>query len=337
MNVVEKACKYLSNHFKAPLVSVHNMETEQPPMQLRKSVKVSVGLINGMKFHIVELFDERMFASNGTMLLDKLEDRLHDKPIIFVSERLKSSSMAVMRQRGMGYIVPSAFCFIPQFLLQHSVQKEKLISNTPLSIFATTIVMQYLESQIDTQCPATDIDLFGSKMSKSRAITELEERNIIEVSKHGRTNMITFIKSKLELWSARNSLLAPICSKVVTVSKEQINCSPTQTYSGETALSIHTLLTPPKRKCIAMDEWLYDSIVHSPYELDEYNLDDNAFIDIHVYPMKLKVDRLRNSLYISPISLVLSKLKPSDERAFSSYRELEDKITHELQNQVSQP
>ncbi|MGF1805058.1 hypothetical protein L4C31_07380 [Aliivibrio sifiae] len=335
MNIVEKAYKYLSNQFGLSLVTVYSAETEQPPMQLRKSVSVSVGLINGVNFHIVELIDERIFSSNGSMLLNKLEERLYERPIIFVAERLKASSMAFLRQKRLGYIVPGAFCFIPEFLFQHSVQKEKLFSNEPLSIFATTIVLLYLESQIDIQCSATDIDLFGSKMSKSRAITELEQRNIIEVSKHGRTNMITFIKSRLELWSVRKSLLASICTKVITVNKDLIQFSSAQTFCGESALSIYTLLTPPKRKCIAMNEWLYDSIDFSAYELESSNLDDSQFVDVHIYPMNLKIDRIRNHLYISPISLVLSNIKPSDERAFSSYSELEDEITYKLQSQDS--
>lgn len=335
MNTIEKTNKYLSRQFGTSIAIVHDVDSEQAPMQLRKSISIFVGLINGVNFYIIELNDERMFSSNESLLLKKLEDRLCDRPIIFVAKRLKTTSMTIMRQKKLGYIVPGSFCFIPEFLLQHSVQKERFISNEPLSIFATTIVMQYLEFQIDTQCPATDIDLFGSRMSKSRAITELEERKIIEVTKYGRINVITFLKSRLELWSARKWLLAPICTKVVTLEKDLIKFLPTQTFCGETALSIYTLLTPPKRRCIVMDDWQYNSIDYSVYEPETLNLDNSKLVDVHIYPMSLKVDRIHNRFYISPIALALSNIKPSDERAFSSYRELEEKITNELQNQTS--
>lgn len=335
MNIVEKASNFLSNQFGVSLITVHDVETEQPPIQLRKSVNISVGLINGISFHIVEIADERMFSSNGSMLLKKLEDRLSEKPIIFVAERLKNASMTIIRRKKLGYIVPGYFCFIPEFLLQHTVEKERLISNEPLSIFATTIVMQYLESQLKTHCPATDIDLFGSKMSKSRALTELKERNIIDVSKFGRTNMITFLKSRLELWSARKSLLAPICAKVITVKKDMVRFPSAQVFCGETALSAYSLITPPKRKCLMLDEQLYDSIDFSSYEQEAQSLDDNQLVDLHIYPMRVKIDRIRDCLYISPIALALSNLKPSDERAFSSYSELEEIITHNLQSQTT--
>ena len=240
------------------------------------------------------------------------------------NQELKTRNMSLLRERKLGYIVPGYFCFIPEMLLHHSVQR---IKSAPLSIFATTIVMQYLESQLTTQFFANDLILFGSKMSKSRAISELEERKIIEISKYGRTNRITFLKSKLELWSARKSLLSPICTKIITVKKDLIDFSLDHTFCGETALSVYTLLTPPKRKCIAMDKWIYDDEF---YKSEIHHVNDSQLIDIYIYPMNFKTDRIRENRYISPIALILSGLKPSDERAFSSYKELEDMITDRL-------
>lgn len=326
MNMIEKAKKYLLNQFGISLFSISEVENDKLPIQLRRSIKLSVGLINGIEFFIVELSDGRIFSSNGHLFLNKIEEKLYEKPIIFIAEDLKINSMSLLRQKKLGYIVPGSFCFIPEILLQYS---EKKIKSTPLSIFATTIVLQYLESQLETQFLANEITLFGSKMSKSRAIAELEERKIIEVSKCGRTNMITFLKSKLELWSARKSLLSPICTKTITVRKDLIDLPVDPIFCGESALAVHTLLTPPKRKCIAMEKWPYH--IEDPlYKLDYPNLNDSQLIDIHIYPMKIKADRIRENLYISPIALILSGLKPSDERAYSSYNELEDIITEKL-------
>lgn len=326
MNMIEKAKKYLLNQFGVSLFTINRIESDKLPIQLRKSIKISISLINGIEFFIVELNDERIFSSNGQIFIKKLEDNLYEKPIIFIAEELKTRNMSLLRERKLGYIVPGYSCFIPEMLLQHSVQK---IKSTPLSIFATTIVMQYLESQLTTQFLANDLILFGSKMSKSRAISELEERKIIEISKYGRTNRITFLKSKLELWSARKSLLSPICTKIITVRKDLVDFSLDQTFCGETALSVYTLLTPPKRKCIAMEKWTYD-IEEYFYKSDNHNLNDSQLIDIHIYPMNFKTDKIRENLYISPIALILSGLKPSDERAFSSYNELEYMITDRL-------
>ena len=303
-------------------------------MQLRNSVDISACLINGVKFHLVVLKEERIFTPNGSILLNKLEDKLSAHPIIFVSGRLKQSSMAMVRQRKLGYIVPGEFCFIPAFLLQHTKQEEKAINNDPLSIFATTIVMQYLDSMISEECLATDIKLFGSKMSKSRAISELEERNIIEVSKSGRSNHILFLKSKLELWSVRKKLLSPICTKKLIVNKKLVHLN-TIIFGGETALAVYSLLTPPKRECVIANETIAELLDESDIITDEENWDDEQLVDLHVYPMSVKVDRIRDRLYISPITLALSNLKPTDERAHSSYMELEDQITKSLQNNIS--
>ena len=324
MNMIEKAKKYLLNQFGASLSTINQIESDKLPIQLRKSIRVSISLINEIEFFIVELNDERIFSSNGQLFLKKLEDNLSERPIIFIAEELKTRNMSLLRERKIGYIVPGYFCFIPEMLLHHSVQR---IKSTPLSIFATTIVMQYLESQLTTQFFANDLILFGSKMSKSRAISELEERKIIEISKYGRTNRITFLKSKLELWSARKSLLSPICTKIITVKKDLIDFSLDHTFCGETALSVYTLLTPPKRKCIAMDKWIYDDEF---YKSEIHHVNDSQLIDIYIYPMNFKTDRIRENRYISPIALILSGLKPSDERAFSSYKELEDMITDRL-------
>ncbi len=324
MNIIEKAKKYLLNQFGASLSTIDQIESDKLPIQLRKSIRVSISLINAIEFFIVELNDERIFSSNGQLFLKKLEDNLSERPIIFIAEELKTRNMSLLRERKLGYIVPGYFCFIPEMLLHHSVQR---IKSTPLSIFATTIVMQYLESQLTTQFFANDLILFGSKMSKSRAISELEERKIIEISKYGRTNRITFLKSKLELWSARKSLLSPICTKIITVKKDLIDFSLDHTFCGETALSVYTLLTPPKRKCIAMDKWIYDDEF---YKSEIHHVNDSQLIDIYIYPMNFKTDRIRENRYISPIALILSGLKPSDERAFSSYKELEDMITDRL-------
>lgn len=324
MNIIEKTKKYLLNQFGASLSTIDQIESDKLPIQLRKSIRVSISLINAIEFFIVELNDERIFSSNGQLFLKKLEDNLSERPIIFIAEELKTRNMSLLRERKLGYIVPGYFCFIPEMLLHHSVQR---IKSTPLSIFATTIVMQYLESQLTTQFFANDLILFGSKMSKSRAISELEERKIIEISKYGRTNRITFLKSKLELWSARKSLLSPICTKIITVKKDLIDFSLDHTFCGETALSVYTLLTPPKRKCIAMDKWIYDDEF---YKSEIHHVNDSQLIDIYIYPMNFKTDRIRENRYISPIALILSGLKPSDERAFSSYKELEDMITDRL-------
>ncbi|MHA3081560.1 hypothetical protein [Acinetobacter sp. ANC 5502] len=324
MNMIEKAKKYLLNQFGVSLFTINCIESDKLPIQLRKSIRVSISLINEVEFFIVELNDERVFSSNGQLFLKKLEDNLSEKPIIFIAEELKTRNMSLLRERKLGYIVPGYFCFIPEMLLHHSVQR---IKSTPLSIFATTIVMQYLESQLTTQFFANDLVLFGSKMSKSRAISELEERKIIEISKYGRTNRITFLKSKLELWSARKSLLSPICTKIITVRKDLIDFSLDHTFCGETALSVYTLLTPPKRKCIAMEKWTYDDEF---YKSENHHVNDSQLIDIYIYPMNFKTDKIRENLYISPIALILSGLKPSDERAFSSYKELEDIITDRL-------
>ena len=324
MNIIEKAKKYLLNQFGASLSTINQIESDKLPIQLRKSIRVSISLINEIEFFIVELNDERIFSSNGQLFLKKLEDNLSERPIIFIAEELKTRNMSLLRERKIGYIVPGYFCFIPEMLLHHSVQR---IKSAPLSIFATTIVMQYLESQLTTQFFANDLILFGSKMSKSRAISELEERKIIEISKYGRTNRITFLKSKLELWSARKSLLSPICTKIITVKKDLIDFSLDHTFCGETALSVYTLLTPPKRKCIAMDKWIYDDEF---YKSEIHHVNDSQLIDIYIYPMNFKTDRIRENRYISPIALILSGLKPSDERAFSSYKELEDMITDRL-------
>lgn len=325
MNMIEQTKKYLLSQFGASFFIFDRIEDNKIPMQVRKSMDVFNGQINELFFYIVKLHDERIFASNGQIAINRLQDALHGKPIIFIAEYLKPTNIAWLRNNKLGYIVPRSHCYIPPMLLQDSAPK---ILNSKLSIFATTIIMQYLESQLSSQFFASDLNLYGSKMSKSRAISELEDHKIIETYKYGRTQEITFLKTKLELWADRKSL-SPICQKIITVQKHLVNLDD-QIFCGETALSMYSLLTPPKRPCIAMKKWEYDD-EDDYYHAEKFSTNNSQLIDIHIYPMDLQADKIHEKRYITPIALLLSGLKPSDERAYLSLEELEKKITEKLE------
>jgi hypothetical protein len=344
MGLIDKATKYIQNHFSGSMICLDEI-TESPPVQLRNSVHIQICIINGEKFNCVELKDERLFSNTGTLLLNKLLSKLDNYPIIFLRASFKTQTLNKLRSSRIAYIVPGEQCYLPLFFL-HSSPIRKFIDK-PLSLFSTHIIMKYLEGDIPPIIASNEIELEGSRMSKSRAITELEQRGIIQVYRQGRANILKFIQSRLEIWSLQSHLFPRICIKPIKVPRSIINVN-MAAQAGETALANFTLLSPPKTVAIAIhnshdaDIQMFDNDALKTLIDDESPFTDtlppSELVEIYSYTLMPKTQSLGKTITLSPISIALSRVTPSDERAHSCLNELQDRIkTHLQQLDIDEP
>lgn len=302
------------------------------PFQLRNKITVRGCSINNVAFTLVELRDEKLLSKSSKGLLNKLVMENSDIPLIFISRSFKRDSLVTLRQLNIGYIAPNLDCYIPYFFFMSSIPKlVNLETKGPLKKFATLIVYAYLMGKVGKVFRSIDVINSASRMSRSRALMELEQRGIIEVEKIGRENRVIFTKTRRELWKKRDKLLAPLSDSIERIPSEFINSNFDYLRGGESLLTRHSLLSPPEIPCIAVfkdtPEYvaIKDKILDNPDYKSMINYYGLALTDIYFYDKDLK-ELQGDDEYLSPVILSLTNIPLSDERVSLSLDQLTEEI-----------
>jgi hypothetical protein len=302
------------------------------PFQLRNKVNVRGCCINNVAFTLVELRDEKLLSKSSRGLLNKLVMENSDRPLIFISRSFNRDSLVTLRELNLGYIAPNLDIYIPYFFLMTS--SPKLTSHEaegPLKKFATLIVYAYLMGKVNRVFRSVDVIKSASRMSRSRALTELEQRGIVEVEKIGRENRVFFTKTRCELWKQRDKLLAPLSNSVERIPSEFVYPSFDYLVGGESLLTRFSLLSPPEIPCIAVFKYtpeyafIKERMLENPDYKSMMNFYGPDLTDVYFYDKDLKELQDDNEC-LSPIILALTNIPLSDERVSLSLSQLTEKI-----------
>ncbi|MCO7248826.1 hypothetical protein [Pseudoalteromonas sp. Ps84H-4] len=334
MDLFKNAQQFLKLAFSAELLK-HKGTDVSVPIQLRSSLEVQSCTINKVPFECLLFDNERVLNESSSNLFRKLIERFEGKNLLVLKSSLKAQSMKFLRSLKVGYIVPGESCYIPQFMLQ--TNKEDYQKKEPLSGFSANILIQYLEGQISSRIASNEIEIEGSRMSKSRSLSELEERGLVDIIKQGRINIVSFNKTRKQLWGDREKLLTANSKGPYLIPKNELTGLKGLVFAGESALSMYTLLSQPKIKSYAIyraagsEGELYKRVRNYVSHFDAYgSIYSSELVEVYLYDIKPRLRKVGPWLLLSPISLLLSDLSPKDERAYSCLAEVNNKVLSEL-------
>lgn len=334
---------YLKQYFHVSLFAL-NEDVPPVPMQFKNKVKIVLGKLGGLTFHVVYTYDDIIFAPTNGYLFDKLLKRLDEYPVMFVADELKRSTILQLTEKRVAHVIPFERSYIPELLLHQEKPPKENVKTFPkkrLGILPTNIIARYLDGVIPRTFATSDIQLNVSKTSISRSIKELQDCGLIEAEKIGRSYKMKFLYNRQKIWEARDYLLADLASDVYQVPRNFIEGP--NVLAGESALSKYTLLSPPKVPCYAimMDNDSRRSFAItsntinkiSEYFLKEQRQDWEKFqehIELQVFPYEPTTEQRRDGNMISAIMLSLSGYKNKEPRIRTSFEELDDIIYEKL-------
>ncbi len=136
-------------------------------------------------------------------------------PVALVVTDLPSNSRNRMVQKGIPFIVPGTQCFLPAVLvdLRERFPRQSKRGSVTLTPTAQLLLLYHLQRETLTGLPLNQIaeKLGCSAMMMSKVKDELEEAEICEVERMGRSIGLKFLSSKRELWKqAKLRLKSPV-------------------------------------------------------------------------------------------------------------------------------
>ncbi|EGQ7654816.1 hypothetical protein ACVD2U_004135 [Vibrio parahaemolyticus] len=333
---------YLEEFFGASLLTIEE-PTPPLPIQLKRKLHVRVVKLNGLYFYVVETPDDKLFQKNNIILFEKVLDRLTHYPVLFIAKGLNQRAIIELTRRKIAHIVPYERAYIPQLVLhQDSPPKKRAFSFTDdmLGILPSNIVARYLDGSLPRTFSTSDISIDVSRASISRSIKELENAGLISRSMHGRKSEIRFKFRREDIWDSKEDLIAPLASEIQTVPKDLLGNK--SILSGESALSMYTLLSEPNKPCYAIYLQNQDRVSYAIttstikaltsvyFQESHKSWADEEEVEIQVFPYSPVVKEIRGRTVISEVMLALSGYKRGEPRIQTSFGELEEKILNKL-------
>ncbi len=172
-------------------------------------------------------------------------------PVVLVLDRITARERQGMIEAGIPFIVSDKQCFLPflGMLLTERCDaelepKQKLIPSAQMLLFYYIYTM---EKDLFTSSAVTALGV--SAMTITRAVRNLEQTGLIQVYKSGVQKVMTTDLTRKELYErAKPYLLNPI-KRTVYIPTDKVDKS--LRYAGDSALSIASMLNPPRIQCFA--------------------------------------------------------------------------------------
>ena len=248
------------------------------------------------------------YEKHAEILSPHLED-----PVVFVLSTLTSSSRNRMVQKGIPFIVPGTQAFLPGALvdLRERFPRPRAKGRNALSPTAQLTLLYHLEREPLSELSLKNVaeKLHCSAMMLSNVKDELEEAEICEVKRTGRSMSLKFTAEKRTLWNlAQDRLTSP-------VKKTRWIQWKTPGYpallAGISALSQRTMLADDRLSTYALGPKMLESWLEKGTCI-ECPDSENANVKIEVWSYEPKL--LGDNNAVDPLSLYLSLRFNPDER-----------------------
>ena len=255
--------------------------------------------------------------------LTNIEEKLK-VPIILSVNGIEAYNRKRLIEKKRAFIVPYKQMYIPYLFIdftEFKYQTKGRLSER-LQPFAQVIVIAHLLNANHNyhieDTPLKEIaSLFQvNTINVSRAVENLLELNLIEITLRGRYKMFRFKKDKAQLWKhglEKDIFINPVSKKYFA--EYQFNWNQKLLSAGDTALTDYTNINPSDQIIFAVD--------HATFNLIKKNNDVNMFnefggrygIQIWKYDPNF-MNRINHSAYynVDPISLYLTYKDDQDER-----------------------
>lgn len=222
-------------------------------------------------------------------------------------------------EQGIYFILSNQYVFLPGLLINERI-KQKSNPGQQLSPAAQYILLYYLlheeiaEFTIQEIQPRTPYNY----LAVSRAISELEEKQLLHIQKEWKTKLISSPIARKELWENALSFLSSPVKK--TVYAEKIWEAPFY-MGGITALSHYSFLNPDDQQTVAIWEKDFEP-GNNPYF--EGSDSDSAF-KIEIWKYSPQMGSWQNE-YVDKLSLYLSMRDDNDPRVEKELKTIINKI-----------
>lgn len=239
-------------------------------------------------------------------------------PVAIYLKQMSYYERARMIEQGVYFIVSDEYAFLPSLIINSKIKKQsKIIRHfTPASQYLFIWLMQNSNIKSFTINDLTAITPYNY-LALSRAVSELEERHILESTKdNNKTKHISIVKErKQDIWKKIVPYLTSPIKEIIYADK-----IPDIKYliSSTDALFHYNNKTPQKSSCIAI--WERDKKV-----VTEWNgIEGDYTIEIWKYPPFLPET---DEKYVDRLSLFLSF---GNRLGSQQHKDIEDLIDDSL-------
>jgi hypothetical protein len=248
-----------------------------------------------------------------------LLERIVKMPVAFLLFSIPSNLRSRLIEQGVYFIQSDKYAFLPGLLINEKTKRKKDPELT-FSPVAQYILLYYLlnrkidEFSIQEIQPKTPYNY----LAVSRAINELEDKDLFQVYKDWKTKLISSSITREELWEKSQPFFSSPVKK--TVYAERLLRNPFY-ISGISALSHYSFLNPDEQETVAIWE-------------KDFNPGNNQYSDWDDFDFKYKIEIWKYSPtmgswqdeYVDKLSLYLSLKDDNDPRVENELETLINKI-----------
>lgn len=236
-----------------------------------------------------------------------LVERILKIPVAFQLPSAPSYMRSRLIEQGVYFILSDQYVFLPGLLINERMKRTNNLEQ-PLSPVGQYILLYYLLHKEIENFTIGEIQLRTpySYLAVSRAISELEDKQLFHIHKDWKTKWISSPVTRKELWeSAKPHLSSPVKRIIYT---DQIEKGLFYT-GGISALSHYSFLNPDDQQTLVI--WEKD-LKPNENSYAEWRASDSNF-KIEVWKYSPQMD-LQQDEYVDKLSLYLSLVNENDPR-----------------------
>lgn len=307
-------------------------------------LQIPIYLRNGYEWFEIEILDRKFLlayiredddfsiaAINKQLLL--IEEKLNMFVVVCVDQLEPYNRQRLVKAKR-GFIVPGKQMFVPNLFLDFKEYKTiKKVNRTErfLPLSQTMVIYHLLnkgkKAEIEDR-PFKDIAaLFKTNtINVSRAIENLQQLDLVEVTKRGRSKMFRFVDDRKQLWAkalADNYAVDPVHKVVYSDQSKYVQHL---LLAGDTALAEYTDMNPSRQVTRAMDQ---ESFAHlkKNTDIEFHDYEDEYAYQIWKYdPDFMNKITGEYDAKVDPLSLYLTYINDRDERIEMELDKLIDRI-----------
>jgi DNA-binding MarR family transcriptional regulator len=243
-------------------------------------------------------------------------------PVVVVADRATSSWRRRMIERGIPFAVPGNQLYLPMIAIdlrewfRPPSREQGRLSPSAQAVFLWTMLHDAAAPSTPT---ATGRELSYSTMTVSRALDQLEEFDLVRMSRSGRERLFSIDENRRDLWARAQPVLSSPVMRQTWIRIDKADGAPLHAMSaGLTALSALSMIAQPPLQVLAMERGaLHDLIQKGSVSRVDAEEDARALMQIWSYSPHL----LSAAEHVDPLSLSLSLREDPDERVQEALHE----------------
>lgn len=247
-----------------------------------------------------------------------------DGEVVYVRNHLTPYNRRRLLEQKIPFVVPGNQMYLPMVGVAFRERFRRPIEVPDQFSPATQALVLYwlLKGADQPLTPSRTAQQLGySAMTTSRAFTELEATEFVEVERMGKERRLTFIGAKRDVWAkAQPFLRTPVTRRIFIPQQPPY---PEGIQAGLTALAHYSMLAAPARPVVAVYGQDQNALPRWHNKASIPSQDPEA-IEIEVW--RYSPDLLANEGVVDPLSLFLSLKDDQDERVQAALDEMIGRI-----------